>query len=536
VQTLLDGRIARLRPGAKRVLQAAAVLGEHSTIDRLDRVLEMTTHDLLGALDELTEAGLVATNGSVVRPRHDMVTVRILSATSDASRRLLHRRAAIVLEADIERDAPLDATWSCAHHWNATGESGRGLSLVLAAATQLLEIGLPAEAISLTQRARSLCSVADDEFNLLRIEATARMFAGEIEHAAVMFRDLSTQEKDTAPRPIWAADLLSAFELDFRSTRFSSLSASVICGLAADVALPARTRLRAATLTLKIATNTWDTEPGIMSRAWLAVRDITVSSGEDQTQWLLLQMIYHLTAGDRGLGCAALKKLLTLQRGQTPSYATAKVYISMTHAAQICGDLELAAECATAAFSFGVRAKADSAAAWAASNVVELAIQRGELAQAEQWLGELSMRATALGDRLLERDYWRLRARILTLQGDPAGAVAIVSTLLRDSVSQGKIAPRSYHVELATLVDAILQSSPEPVDGQLVEELERIHDQMPTRLLSDWPTLVLCTALDRAGRHDYACRIVETYLAVRRGGPLERSGLSPWIKGTNHVG
>ena len=134
-----------------------------------------------------------------------------------------------------------------------------------------------------------------------------------------------------------------------------------------------------------------------------------------------------------------------------------------------------------------------------------------------------------LGDRLLERDYLRLRARLLTLQGDPESAAAIASALVRDSRSHGGFSSRTFQVELTTLVEAILQCSPDPIDVHLLDELERTYTQMPTRLLADWPVLVLCSALDRSGRHDDARRIVQAYLPVRRGGPIEQSGLLPWI-------
>ena len=59
VQALLEDRLGRLSPTALTVLRAAAVLGLSSSVERLHRMVERKTSDVLGALTELHAAGML---------------------------------------------------------------------------------------------------------------------------------------------------------------------------------------------------------------------------------------------------------------------------------------------------------------------------------------------------------------------------------------------------------------------------------------------------------------------------------------------
>ncbi|HJU65942.1 MAG TPA: AAA family ATPase, partial [Gemmatimonadaceae bacterium] len=100
LRSLIAERLSRLPPLCLRVLQACAVLGKYSTLERLEAVLDQRRVDLLDALDALAGSNLIDCEGAHVLSRHDLLSAEALSLLSAASLRLLHRHAAMVLEGE----------------------------------------------------------------------------------------------------------------------------------------------------------------------------------------------------------------------------------------------------------------------------------------------------------------------------------------------------------------------------------------------------------------------------------------------------
>ena len=78
VQALLEDRLGRLSPTALTVLRAAAVLGLSSTVERLHRMVERRTSDVLGALTELHTAGMLSSANGGATCRHDTIREAVI--------------------------------------------------------------------------------------------------------------------------------------------------------------------------------------------------------------------------------------------------------------------------------------------------------------------------------------------------------------------------------------------------------------------------------------------------------------------------
>jgi DNA-binding SARP family transcriptional activator len=81
VTKVLDERLSRLSDGALQVLQTCAVLGDCSTIDRVEKLLGLQPHVLLAAIEELSKGVLLASQSdqadspnNQLQPRHDFIS------------------------------------------------------------------------------------------------------------------------------------------------------------------------------------------------------------------------------------------------------------------------------------------------------------------------------------------------------------------------------------------------------------------------------------------------------------------------------
>ena len=154
LQVLLEQRLAALSGRALHVLQAIALLRPHATLDRVEGVLEYSAHETLVALEELDAAGLVLVEGAGPPARHELLSEHALTKLGAAGRLVLHRHAALVLQAEVEATrSARPPMWDCAAHWEAAGSPEHALRLATLCGDHLLELGLPADAADLFERA-----------------------------------------------------------------------------------------------------------------------------------------------------------------------------------------------------------------------------------------------------------------------------------------------------------------------------------------------------------------------------------------------
>jgi DNA-binding CsgD family transcriptional regulator/tetratricopeptide (TPR) repeat protein len=163
VQDFTLERQARLSPDARRITQAAAVVGTPADARLLRRVAGLSAARAERAFSEALALGLLreTTDGHVV-PRHVLAQRVVYEAIQPFERRRLHLRAARGLEAEAA-DRPLAQIAHHFHHagvprkWIAYAESAADLASALGnhpAACDLLVEVLDSDAVSAAARAR----------------------------------------------------------------------------------------------------------------------------------------------------------------------------------------------------------------------------------------------------------------------------------------------------------------------------------------------------------------------------------------------
>lgn len=113
VNDAILARLQRLAEVEESLLLAAAVLGRECSFDRLRQVADLDETTALPALDSLIHGRLLIQAGNARRPytlAHDYIREVVYNASSEARRRVFHRRSLIALEAD---GAPAA---ECAYH------------------------------------------------------------------------------------------------------------------------------------------------------------------------------------------------------------------------------------------------------------------------------------------------------------------------------------------------------------------------------------------------------------------------------------
>jgi hypothetical protein len=176
--SLLTARIDNLRPAALRAVQFCALLGRDSTLRRLEDLLGLRSAQFSDVIEELERADVATSQGDHFVVRHELLAEAALDRTLAGTRKTLHKRLAILFEAELPLARSAALSWRCAEHWLLAGEPGRAGSAVEASASRLTGIGLPGEAASLLRTYLDGELAPHDRARVLRLYLAAQRYMG----------------------------------------------------------------------------------------------------------------------------------------------------------------------------------------------------------------------------------------------------------------------------------------------------------------------------------------------------------------------
>ena len=154
--SLLSNRLRGISSNALRVLQVCALLGRDSTFERFEAVLQIDAFELLRSLEELEVLDLLVVDGIRVCAKHALLSDQAVRLCMPATKQLLHRRIAQVLESDVLRDHSAALTWACALHWRNAGEVDRAVEIIRDCASHLISLGFIDDACHILRQAADL--------------------------------------------------------------------------------------------------------------------------------------------------------------------------------------------------------------------------------------------------------------------------------------------------------------------------------------------------------------------------------------------
>jgi DNA-binding CsgD family transcriptional regulator len=132
VRAIIEQRATRVSEDTRRVLQAAAVLGEGFAVHLVQAVSELSAPAVVDALEEATRAALLREDGSLYGFSHALVRQVLYEGISLARSQQLHSRAAEALEARSQASGPATLA-AIGHHWRLGGRPDRAVEFLLRA-------------------------------------------------------------------------------------------------------------------------------------------------------------------------------------------------------------------------------------------------------------------------------------------------------------------------------------------------------------------------------------------------------------------
>lgn len=313
---LVEARVACLGPGALRVLQAAAILGNNSTVELLRQVLEFPVHALFDALEELGAAGLlaVAPSDPATAPlicRHDLVTRAALRGLSAHGRALLHHAAASAIEPLAAENHSISLLWDCADHWQTAGQQDRSIRSVVACSRHLHDVGLLQQAISCCQSALAASPNITSKALLLRAMAQAHYTARDWGDFCAIVAEVR-QLEGGLPTAGSIHDDLELCELNAQRSLHRdwerALDVTLRCVHAQEA--DASHRVQAAVSAFKLATNIGALD--VMDAVHATISPLLSSEGVRTQDRLTFTMIYHTIRGDSRTAAQTARELLAL--------------------------------------------------------------------------------------------------------------------------------------------------------------------------------------------------------------------------------
>ncbi|MDQ6872121.1 MAG: AAA family ATPase [Gemmatimonadota bacterium] len=522
VTKVLQERLSRLSGEALQVLQTCAVLSDHATLDRVEKVLEYPPHQLLSAVAELSRAAMLSTPNEgkdvspvQIQPRHDFLASAVMSQLPAVSLAFIHRRSADVLETEIA-DATMPATmlWACARHRHHAGERQKALSLSMACAEHLLDLGLAEGAAAAFQKSLDYCGTDGQRLSVLPRLSFCYQLNGEWERSKEVLRSCIRLADKVDPSSNGHND----FELLLFTARhqsaldFSSLLADLIpCVESAD-ATPAH-RVRAAILALKIAT---DIGPGeALDSIYSNVEPFLDSREVSEPARLEIKMIYRTTRGHEILPLQELQQFTESARQNGGELAYSNALMTASAACRITARYEEGLAFVAQAFDQERANKSEARLSRLLVAELRLHVAAGAFPAAESTLDRLMECSISADDDFAHSEIQSYKARIALEKGDVAKASAAFAQVQSLPLTYS---PRRRANLLALRLRIRLQESAMKEEVRpLVSELETEHLRVRGLGGHDFEAHALYLGLCAIGDADRAIQLLLEYVECHRG-------------------
>lgn len=511
---LINERLTRLEPAALHVFQTCAILGENSTMARLELLLQHRAHDLLRYMDIIGTAGMLLSVSNPDEPgtparvvsRHELLARAALARLSDQARELLHRLSGKLLEAELTSHESTALLWDCADHWHAAGDSARAVSLGQSCCAHLLNVGLAREAVEACGRTLAFCATNAQKLGVLTLLAQARVITGPWRDVVSLIHDARQLTSAGTELP-WALRVIELDALWYGNRDWPGLveSAQRLIG---DPAPPPDFRVQAGSTLLKAATNMGAGE--VIREVHGRLASVLESPEVSTITRLTYEMIYHTVAGDLTHVRPTVDQLIAAARQSNIQPGMVRTMINAAHALRRAGHIEEARSLLGEAFASAQASKLAYRAADTAYHLIQLSAGANELDEAEHW-AERCLALAAPDDGRLAREVGIWHVRIALARGYTERAAARLAEIkqpsFEDTVTCVRSSALAVHVRLAVAVGT------PPADLEApAERLFEAYLQLRGLGGYDFETSSLALALRYMGRHECAARVLREYI------------------------
>ena len=512
VQALLEDRLGRLSPTALTVLRAAAVLGLGSTVERLHRIVERKTSDVLGALTELHAAGMLSSADGGTHCRHDTIREAVLERTPTAARVLLHRRAARTLGREALQEGGVALLWECVHHWRSAGSTKNGIRLALVLAKRLLRLGLASDALAILQDIESRTTDDSDLRRIMVGQARATRMLRDWDQLRVLVSRW-TALPAAFGRPIATHSIMEllGFEAHFYSAdTFCSLPSNAArCVVSPTASI--RHRLAAAALALIQADNHGDE---VNARSiHEAVRDLQPATDRQRLEYLTMCAVFHASFGEAGRVPSILVEAVDLARRISQPVVRAMLLRRIAWGLCRFAPRSLARDVLNEAISVFERLGLPSQLTHCLEHKCLIDLQEADYAAVEsilKALREISAQSLGFYPQAIEYEI-RVRLAFETRSAKPLRDFEVP----REALAPFRKAPRTrLNIAALELGEDLTLENPSTAESLAV--VRRLHHQFKGRCDQDFVMAAMATALSRFAQREEAATLLDEYFALYR--------------------
>jgi tetratricopeptide (TPR) repeat protein len=449
-----------------------------------------------------------------LQPRHDFLASAALARLAPVSLAFIHRRSADVLERDSAQEPmPTTVLWACAQHRHHAGERDKALSLGMACAEHLLDVGLVSEAVLGFQKSLDYCATDEQRLQVLPRFAFAYQLNGEWERSKEVLRtcirlaakvDSESTGHNDFELLLFAARHQSALD-------FSPLLADLIPCVESDYASPAH-RVRAAVLALKIATDIGPAEA--LDSIYARVEPLLHEKDVSETSRLEVEMIYRTTRGHEVIPIQDLRGFAESARATGGDLAYSNALLTVSAACRITARYEDGLAFVEQAFEHERAHKRESRLSRLLVAELRLHVAAGAFACAESSLNRLMNCSIRADDVFAQSELQSYRARIALEKGDietASTAFAEVQTIPRT------YSPRRRAHSLALRLRIRLhEEHTEDEIRSLVAELETEHLRVRGFGGHDFEAHALYLGLSSIGETRRGLQLLREYVSSHR--------------------
>lgn len=521
---LLDSRINSLTPGALRLLQVCGALGSRASYERLERAGFSSPAELMTAVQELAEKGMIVTRDGLLQPKHDVLARVAKDRLSKPATILVHRQVAKLLQDELAGDSAPSLLWDCAHHWEAAGECQRAVSLLDQFGRHLIRVGHAEEAVAVFDRALKL------EFHSPVHRQT--LYEGRI--AALRVRGASKQILETIAEmrsdPLCPKDQrkhsgLELMELEAR-WRTATLDSSELADLRhcfSDPTADSEHRLDAAFWFMAISDHLGAPE-AIARAAWHDVLPL-VEESIDRFRACHVALVYHTDYGNLSDAVEAARELVSHSREIEDVVLLVRALRNSAVALRCSGELIEAKRNLQEAFGIATQHRATLVASDVARWMVTSFIYEANLHRASDWMERAQVCNAGCESVLHSSDLELTSAVLAYCHGDTDRVRTIVEPYIARGWLDDPFVRRRQ--EVASLALMCTDRLDHDTLERACQVAEAAHDVLRGRVHQDLAIYALGLRYSAARRHTDAQNILTEFL---KSGRRDRGPLFPPLR------
>lgn len=510
LQELLDQRIERLPSAAVRALQTISLLGQYASLDRIMESLQLPTHELLAALEQLEKEGYLAQDEAALVVSHELVGKAATNRLSSLVCAALRSSIADAFEREFGKSADIRLLLQALHHTELSGRGDAVLRLLVKYADPLVDCDSPRGLLHILNRLENARALVGAPSKIGRLQARLELESGEYARSLALgpsglklpdrFSDLTDDAAEYS---------LSVVDSAFRADPF--VDRGELSAFATQVAraeqLSRATRLRGAEIAIVIATNNCDEETARFCYEAFSPTELDLASNERVQR---IAMLYHTVFGSIETATRCARSLHSRAIAVYPSPASFQDAGRAAFALRLCGYT------------------AESTRAFSDSYRIAMEIDLPRHAQFPAW--QLANMALEAGNHQLAAEWTKILADLFKTEEDEIASSFVVAFFCRTAIFHEdresalqqferyqRSHPRFPTLKAATYLVALelgvrlLEHDWIPSDALLAVAKARF-DATARFGTSDFFSAVYCEALLRAGRSAEATETLSDYL------------------------